>query len=220
MLRVLVVALVVLVAAIMWRPKNDGAGAPSVATILPASRELPRVPFIDQTGRAFDLASLRGEFTWMFFGFTNCPDICPLTLKTLADARAAIATRSPATVPKVVFVSVDPDRDTPERIAEYLRNFDREFVGVTADAADLAPLLKALGVTVEKHDHGGGAYTVVHNSTLYVLGPEAEWIAVSRGPQNAETLVADYPKVRARYRSIPASIPGSASGSLPRTPPG
>jgi len=134
-----------------------------------------------------------------------------LTLKTLADARAAIAARAPAATPKVLFVSVDQNRDTPARIAEYLSHFDPEFVGVTAPETELAPLLKALGVTVEKHDHGGGAYTVVHNSTLYVLGPGAEWIALSRGPQDAAALAADYPLIRLRYRSIPASTP---------TPPG
>lgn len=212
MLRILVVALVVLVAAIMWRPSADRVAAPSVATILPATRELPDVAFVDQNGHAFHLASVRGGFTWLFFGFTNCPDICPLTLKTLADARAAIAARAPATTPKVVFVSVDQARDTPERIAEYLSHFDSAFIGVTAPEADLAPLLKTLGVTVEKHDHGDGAYTVVHNATLYVLGPGAKWIALSRGPQDADKLVADYPLIRLRYRSIPSSIP--------RTPPG
>jgi protein SCO1 len=212
MLRVLVVALVVLVAAIVWRPSADRVKPPSVATILPARVELPDVPFVDQHGRAFHLASLRGNYTWLFFGFTNCPDICPLTLKTLADARAAIAARAPLSTPKVVFVSVDQARDTPERIAEYLSHFDSEFVGVTAPEAELAPLLKKLGVTVEKHDHGGGAYTVVHNPTLYVLGPGAEWIALSRGPQEAAALEADYPLIRLRYRSIPASAP--------QTPPG
>jgi protein SCO1 len=208
MLRVLVVALVVLVAAIMWRPSADRIAAPSVATILPAKLELPDVAFVDHNGSPFHLASVRGRFTWLFFGFTNCPDICPLTLKTLADARAAIAAIAPATTPKVVFVSVDQARDTPERIAEYLSHFDSEFIGVTADEADLAPLLKTLGVTVEKHDHGGGAYTVVHNPTLYVLGPGAEWIALSRGPQDAAKLAADYPLIRARYRSIPRTPPG------------
>ncbi|HZF31651.1 MAG TPA: SCO family protein [Gammaproteobacteria bacterium] len=208
MLRVLVVALVVLVAAILWRPSADRMAPPSVATILPATLELPDVPFVDQNGRAFHLASARGNFTWLFFGFTNCPDICPLTLKVLADARAAIAARAPATTPKVVFVSVDPARDTPERIAEYLSHFDAAFIGVTATDADLAPLLKTLGVTVEKHDHGGGAYTVVHNPTLYVLGPGAEWIALSRGPQDAAKLTADYPLIRARYRAIPRTPPG------------
>jgi protein SCO1/2 len=207
MLRILVVALVVLVAAILWRPSADRTAAPSDATILPAKLALPDVPFVDQRGRAFHLASLRGNFTWLFFGFTNCPDICPLTLKTLADARAAIAARAPATTPKVLFVSVDPTRDTPERITDYLSHFDPDFIGVTATEADLAPLLKMLGVTVEKHDHGGGAYTVVHNPTLYVLGPDTEWIALSSGPQDGAKLLADYPLIRARYRSIPESAP-------------
>ena len=66
--------------------------------------------------------------------------------------------------PRVLFVSVDPNRDTPERIAAYLNGFDPEFAGVTASDAELAPLLTALGVAVEKHEHGGANYNVVHNS--------------------------------------------------------
>ena len=104
-------------------------------------------------------------------------------------------------MPQVVFVSVDPSRDTPEKIAAYLQNFDGAFVGLTAADARLAPLLKTLGVTVQKHQHGGENYTVVHNSTVYVIGPDAELIAVSSGPHEAATIAADYLKIRQRYQA-------------------
>ncbi len=199
MLRILIVALVLLVAAILWRPQP--AAPPSVATLLPQTLALPAVQLVDQTGAPFTLDALRGDFTLLFFGFTRCPDVCPLTLKVLADARAAIGTRTQGDMPKVLFVSVDPARDTPALIEAYLRNFDPAFIGVTAADAELQPLLKALGVTVEKHDHGGGAYNVVHNSTVYVLGPQTELIAVSSGPHVAATLADDYLKIRQSYQA-------------------
>jgi protein SCO1/2 len=200
MLRVLVVGLVVLVAAMFLLPRPSSAPLKS-ATLLQEPLALPPVALVDAAGMPADLEAFRGKFSLLFFGFTNCPDVCPLTLKVLADARAQLAGRYPNAVPQVVFVSVDPSRDTPERIAAYLRNFDGAFVGLTAADSRLAPLLKALGVTVQKHQHGGEDYTVVHNSTVYVIGPNAELIAISSGPHEAATIAADYLKIRQRYQA-------------------
>lgn len=200
MLRVLVVGLVVLVAAMFLLPRPSSAPLKS-ATLLQEPLALPPVALVDAAGMPADLEAFRGKFSLLFFGFTNCPDVCPLTLKVLADARAQLAGRYPSAVPQVVFVSVDPSRDTPERIAAYLRNFDGAFVGLTAADSRLAPLLKALGVTVQKHQHGGEDYTVVHNSTVYVIGPNAELIATSSGPHEAATIAADYLKIRQRYQA-------------------
>jgi protein SCO1/2 len=200
LLRVLVVALVVLVAAMFLLPRGNRSPL-AAATWLPETLALPAVELLDDSGQGADLDVFRGKFSLLFFGFTNCPDVCPLTLKVLADTRAELVKRAPRAVPQVVFVSVDPDRDTPERIAAYLRNFDPEFRGMTGPDERLAPLVKALGVTVEKHQHGGEQYTVVHNSTVYFIGPAAELVAVASGPHDSTTLVADYLKIRQRYRS-------------------
>ncbi len=199
MLRILVVALVLLVAAITWRPESRRGAEPTTdATVLPEARALPAVAFVDQTGEPFALESLNGEFAVLFFGFTHCPDVCPLTLKLLADARAELEKRAPAAVPKIVFVSVDSARDTPRRIADYLRNFDPEFIGVTAADEQLQPLLRTLGVAVEKHDHGGANYNVVHSSAIYVLDENADWIAVSTGPHDPEVIASDFLRIRQR----------------------
>jgi protein SCO1/2 len=198
-LRVLVVGLVVLVAAMFLLPRPSNS-PPATATLLQEHLALPAVELVDVAGKPAGLETFRGRYSLLFFGFTNCPDVCPLTLKVLADARAELVSRVPNAVPQVVFVSVDAARDTPEKIAAYLQNFDSAFVGLTAVDAKLAPLLKALGVTVEKHRHGGDDYTVVHNSTIYVIGPDADLIAVSSGPHVAATIAADYVKIRKRYQ--------------------
>ena len=134
-----------------------------------------------------------------------------LTLSMLAQARADIAQRAPRFTPRVLFVSVDPARDTPERIAAYLNGFDAEFAGVTAPDAELAPLLAQLGVAVEKqHDHGGGGnYNVVHNSAIYVLDPNAEWIAVSTGPHDPKVFASDYLRIRQRHAGSGGRPPGA-----------
>ena len=203
MLRILVVGLVVLVAAMFLLPRGQRGAPPQAATILPESRALPDIQLIDQTGQPLSLDALRGDFTLLFFGFTNCPDVCPLTLKVLADARAEVARRAPQLTPRVLFISVDPHRDTPERIAAYLKNFDPEFIGATASDDRLKPLLETLGVAVQKHEHSGEQYNVMHNSAIYVLSPDAKWIAVSTGPHQPAILAADYLKIRQRYRAAP-----------------
>jgi protein SCO1/2 len=199
MLRILVVGLVVLVAAMFLLPRGQRGEPPQNATVLPDARPLADVRFVDAGGNPRQLSALRGEYTLLFFGFTNCPDVCPLTLKLLADARAEILRRAPQLAPRVLFVSVDPARDTPERIAAYLRAFDPAFEGVTASDAELAPLLGALSVNVEKHSHGGESYNVVHNSAIYVLDPNAEWIAVSTGPHDPAVVATDFLRIRQRH---------------------
>ena len=199
MLRILVVGLVVLVAAMFMLPRAPSP--PAAATLLPEPLPLPPVDLVDAAGARLDLDAFRGHFSLLYFGFTRCPDVCPLTLKTLADARANLAARAPLAVPQVVFVSVDPSRDSAAEIATYLGRFDAAFVGATAPAERLAPLLNALGVTVEKHRHGADDYTVTHNDTIYVIGPAAELIAVATGPHVAATVASDFLKIRQRYRA-------------------
>ena len=207
MLRILVVALVVLVAAMFLLPRNQRGEPPQTATVLPAAQPLPDVRFVDKAGRETHFSDLEGNFTLLFFGFTNCPDVCPLTLSLLAQVRADVVGRAPRFTPRVLFVSVDPNRDTPERIAAYLNGFDPEFAGVTASDAELAPLLTQLGVAVERHEHGGANYNVVHNSAIYVLDDNAEWIAVSTGPHDPQVVAGDY--LRIRQRTAGSRRPGA-----------
>jgi protein SCO1/2 len=203
MLRILVVALVVLVAAMFLLPRGQRGQPPQTATELPEARPLADVGFVDKAGREAHLSDFKGDFTLLFFGFTNCPDVCPLTLSLLAQVRADIKSRAPRLTPRVLFVSVDPNRDTPERIAAYLSGFDPEFAGVTASDAELEPLLTQLGVAVEKHVHGGANYNVVHNSAIYVLDQNAEWIAVSTGPHDPKVVATDYLRIRQRHARTP-----------------
>jgi protein SCO1/2 len=210
MLRILVVGLVLLVAVMFMLPRPGAVAAPEVATWLPQPLALPAVELVDDSNRPFGLESLRGAYSLMFFGFTHCPDVCPLTLQVLAQARAELNASRPESTPAVVFVSVDPHRDTPDRIRDYLSNFDPEMIGVTASDPALEPLLEALGVSVQKHEHGGENYNVVHNSTIYFLSPEAELIAVSSAPHDAPTIAADFLKIRRLHeRPRRPSPPGS-----------
>jgi protein SCO1/2 len=210
MLRVLVVGLVLLVAAMLMIPRNREAlpGAPQAiaqaATVLPQPRPLPDFALTDTSGIEFTRANLRGRHRLLFFGFTHCPDICPLTLQVLATAVDGIAAQAPELVPEVVFVSVDPRRDTPDRIREYLRNFDAEFLGVVGSDAALEPLIQALGVTVHKVETEGEHYNVVHNGTIFVIDPDAALVAIFGGSSHAaDVIVSDYLRIRGANVAAP-----------------
>jgi protein SCO1/2 len=198
LLRVLVIALVALVAAMLLLPRSrEPVPDVIVATVLDAPRALPPVAMIDQNGEPFAPGDLAGRPTLVFFGFTHCPDICPLTLAVLAQAMQTLRSEEPT--PQVLFVSVDPERDTPALIKAYVAAFDMEFIGATAAEAELAPLIAALNVTVHKERQGDAVYNVVHNGTVYLLDASGRWIAIFGGSSHrAEDIVSDYRALRTR----------------------
>ena len=192
-----------LVAVMLWLPNSmNTVPEPDVATTLGQPLRLPDVQLTDQSGRSVSLSELSGNFSLMFFGFTHCPDICPVTLQVLASAQAELRSRAPDAVPEVIFISVDPYRDNPQRIRQYLSNFDPEFTGLTAPDDTLEPLLTALGVTVHKIELAGENYNIVHNGTVFVLGPEAQLLGLfGSSTHQAATIVSDYLRIRRRYSS-------------------
>jgi len=199
LLRILIISLVLLVAALMLLPRaSDFVPTIEVATMLDEPRVLPDVGLIDQHGQAFSFDDLTGQHTLVFFGFTNCPDICPLTLAVIAEAVQELRGADPDSAPEVLFVSVDPNRDTATRINSYVSAFDEHFIGATADDATLAPLLSAMGVSVHKQIDGDETYTVVHNGTIYVLDEAARWTAIFGGSEHlAANIVNDYRAIKA-----------------------
>lgn len=210
MLRVLVVGLVLLVAVMFMLPRPGArVPRPDVATVIEEPRPLPEFELTDTAGRAFTTADLEGGFHLVFFGFTNCPDVCPLTLQVLARAVPQLEERFGDAAPEVVFVSVDPARDTPERIAAYLESFDPEFTGVTGSDDALAPLLRTLGVSVRRQEVDGEEYNVTHSGHVFVIGPDAGWRAVFRPSTSADVIVSDF-----------ARIHEAVSSGTPYAPPG
>lgn len=183
-------------AALLWRHP-----APTIelatGTYFAPARPLPDFSLIDQQGHAFGPQSLRGRWSMMFFGYTNCPDFCPTTLTTLASMEKALRARGAKSRPQVVFVSVDAKRDTPAQLAKYVPYFDPEFIGVTArDQASIEDLARKLGVAVflspPKPD---GSYTVDHSGAIFVVDPRGELTAVLTGPFSASTLESDFDRI-------------------------
>lgn len=171
------------------------------ATVLDTPRALPALSLVDQDGRPWGTDRFSGRWTLVFFGYTSCPDICPTTLATLVQVRKALADLPPAEQPRVLLVSVDPERDDPARLAAYVRFFDPSFEGATGDAGNVAAAAAAFGVPYLKVSVPGGGYNMDHGSGLFLVGPDGQLVAYSSAPHDAAVLARDYRSIVTREGS-------------------
>ncbi len=130
----------------------------------------------DQNGRTRTDKDFIGHYMLVYFGYTNCPDVCPTTLSVMADAMEKLGGAAHQVVP--IFVTVDPARDTPRVLKSYLAAFGPEFVGLTGSPSSIAALAKEYHVyyKVQKSTKNG-SYAVDHSNVIYLMGPEGKFIA-------------------------------------------
>jgi protein SCO1/2 len=170
------------------------------ASVLRVPRPLPRFTLTDHEGRRFDEARLEGHWSFLFFGYTYCPDVCPITLSNLRDVRELLAeSGDPHALDGIqfVFVSVDPERDTPERLGEFVRYFHRDFIGVTGDEAELERLTGALGIYHRKAERRTGRdYLVDHSTAVMLVDPQRRLHAVFSRPHDPGAIADAFLKIR------------------------
>lgn len=195
----LVTAIILAVAAAMagaWFAARLGAPEqPEHARLLSTPRPLPEVPGVDHTGAPFTRGDLEGHWTLAFFGFTYCPDICPATLHVLASAKRLLADLPAADRPEVLMISVDPGRDSPERLAEYIPFFDPSFRGVRIDDRHLPELARAFGAAYAYSPLGEDGYTVDHTASLFLVDRDARVAGIIPTPHTAEGIAADWRRI-------------------------
>ena len=135
-------------------------------------RQAPDFALRATSGAEFRLSRHRGKVIVLTFGYTNCPDVCPTVLAELAQMRLRLG--KAANRVQVIYVSVDPERDTIERLNAYTQVFDKTFLGLTGSADQLGPVWKAYGVSIARRQVAGGgpgAYSVHHSASLYLIDP-------------------------------------------------
>ncbi len=155
-------------------------------TVLEPASPLPEFRLHDQNNQVFDLARLQGKWSYVFFGYTHCPDICPTTLVVLRDAQKIAGGREQGV--QYIFVSVDPDRDKAITLKTYLPYFHPEFIGVTGGHGELMRLTRGLGAYYESGAAPGGSYEVHHSAAIFLIDPEARLRALFAGPHDAARL--------------------------------
>lgn len=161
--------------------------------MFPQPRDVGEFRLETAGGEAFTRADLAGNWNLLFFGFTNCPDVCPDTLSSLAAVRQELSTKTKSELPRVVFVSVDPERDRGSTMAEYVEWFDESFTAVTADDQALQELTRRLGVVYyrDEPDPGSGYYNVDHSGSVFLIDPDGKLVGRFVPPLNVANVVAD-----------------------------
>ncbi|BAQ71768.1 MULTISPECIES: SCO family protein [Pseudomonas] len=161
--------------------------------LLPQSRTLPAVKMLDQDGQPVVIDELKGKWSLLFFGYTFCPDICPTTLAQLRQIKSELPKEAVDKL-QVILVSVDPNRDTPQQLKQYLGYFDKDFKGLTAASVeDLQKLANAVSIPFIPADTSKPNYTVDHSGNLAVIGPDGRQRGFIRAPLNNQKLVAQLP---------------------------
>ncbi|SDT08965.1 SCO family protein [Pseudomonas oryzae] len=162
--------------------------------LLPQSRALPALSLTDENGAAQALDQLKGHWTLLFFGYTFCPDICPTTLAELRQVQQQLPPEALARL-RVTMVSIDPARDTPAQLKQYLGYYKAGYTGLTGELADIQALASAVSIPFIPGDTSKEHYTVDHSGNLALIGPDGRQRGFIRAPLNPAKLAAQLPRV-------------------------
>ncbi len=185
----------------LWAAERFHGGVPEAGpqlqavNLFPQPRTLPDFALRQSDGTQLVPGELKGHWTLVFLGFTHCPDICPTTLMELAQAQRQWEAIPASTRPRVLFVSVDPERDDPDRIGEYAHGFHPDTLAATADIPALEGFARSVSMVFAKVPPPEGAradqYSVDHSATIAVLDPQARMAGVITPPFVPRAIAAD-----------------------------
>jgi len=180
----------------LWKVMQ-GPPQPSDAAlmVLPEPRVIADFALVDDEGAPFSLDNLRGRWSLMFFGYTHCPDVCPSTLYDLKLIQEKFdqLNGDAASSLQVLFVSVDPERDSPEQLKQYVSYFHPGFTGVTGPQEQLAPLTMQLGIAyrIDEHEAGSPQYNVDHSVSILLMDPQGSLHGVFPAPHDADKMAGE-----------------------------
>jgi protein SCO1/2 len=191
-----------LAAVFFWMLPDKKTVPPELQSVLrPEPKPLQAFSLTDQHQQPVNLERLQGKWSLVFFGYTYCPDICPTTLSTLTRVIRQLQNdpQGPANI-QVIFVSVDPQRDTPEVIEGYLKYFNEAFVGITGTQQGIDDLSRQFGAGYMKEpDTTPGQYLVSHTSSIFLVDPQGRLLASFSPPHDPNTIVDQFQQIRALF---------------------
>ena len=159
--------------------------------ILTRPMELDNFELIDQNNQTFNSESLKGNWTILFFGYTNCPDVCPTTIYKLAEVKNDVNQNLPSKKFNTVLVTLDPDRDTPERLDEYIGYFDESMLGVTGTYENIQSFSSNLSVFYQRINKDGG-YDFNHTASIFVFNQDGSLFATMSPATSVSELRDDF----------------------------
>jgi len=163
-------------------------------------KPMPVKPFslLNHHKKTFNAKSFKGKWSFVFFGYTNCPDVCPQTMNILKIASIEFSKHPDHfSNTQFIFVSVDPERDTPEKLAKYVSYFGSNFIGVTGKATEIASIGRQFGILHKVTAHKDPSkYQVDHGGHIILINPKGQWQALLRYPHNSKKMIYDYSNIR------------------------
>jgi protein SCO1/2 len=177
----------------------------SDATLLPQPKPLEDFTLVGQDGQPLGRDDLKGRWTFLAFGYTYCPDVCPTMMATFDALEQELAKSGAEPQAEFLFVSVDPERDTPQRVGEYVGYFNPRIQGATAGHEVLRPLTTQLGILYQRAEGQDTAmgYLVDHSASMLLLDPQARLSAIFGSPHNAKTMAGDFRTISSHGQSNP-----------------
>jgi protein SCO1/2 len=166
-------------------------------TVLRATLPLPEFTLADHHGRVFDAARFDGHWSFVFFGYTYCPDVCPATLGTFRAVDERLGDEPDV---QYVFVSVDPERDTLERLAEFVPYFHPDFIGVTGSPEEIANFTSGIGVYHQRSEESTGSdYLMDHSISVMLVDPEQRLAAIFSAPKDPDSIASAFREIREHW---------------------
>lgn len=166
-------AIAAVAAGLLWRAGDQVSGLGRTVGEGQATIGGPFV-LVDQNGRTRTDADFHGRFLLIYFGYSFCPDVCPTTLQEMSDAFGRLGQKRGRVVP--VFITVDPARDTPRQLKDYMKSFGPDFVGLTGSMKQVAQAARAYRVYIRRHPLPDGNYSMDHSGVVYLMGPDGRFV--------------------------------------------
>lgn len=178
-----------------------------VGTFLPKPKPLLPVRLVDQDGKPFTLDALQGRWTFLAIGYTSCPDVCPTLMATFKAMNKLLNPEGTKPVVDFMFVSVDPERDSPEQLGRYVHYFNPSFMGVTGSSDDLRSLSGQFGLMYRRSEASTSkmGYMIDHSASMVLIDPNVAWTAVFTPPHNPQNIATDTLTIMARYKTAAGS---------------
>ena len=162
----------------------------------PNPKKIEQFNVVDQDGKNFSMVNLSGKWSFLFFGYTHCPDICPVTLSVLDQVYKKLAYEKQADDVQIIFVSVDPERDTPDVIKSYVNYFNKNFIGLTGSEEQIDSITRQIGIVHARTEKTApGEYLVDHTASVFLISPDDKLLGIFSVPHNADDIIS-------RYRAI------------------
>ena len=166
----------------------------------PEFRPLQPFKLTDHSNELLDETALKGKWSFVFFGYASCPDICPTTLAILNQVQSLLTQTGAAEDTQVLFVSVDPARDTPEMLGPYVTHFNEQFIGATADKEEIDKLVRQFGAGyMFEKETAPGQYLVAHSSVVFLTDPLGRLVANFSQPHYPEIIAGLFERIRSYF---------------------